>query len=109
MPVIITTSHDTCNAPNHSFSGRSLTRIRCRMLMVIHKITIGRKKRGEAPEGTYGQATPTARISPIISSRTRVSHSNHSRRLNVCSMGQSQSQNYPTTLPYSYLRQKNGG
>src|ERR1700741_2535066 len=37
--------------------------------------------------GTYcGQTTPTPRINAIISRRTRVNHSSHSRRLNVCSM-----------------------
>ena len=55
--------------------------------MVIHRMMIGRKKRVLPVGGEYcGQTTPTARISAIMSSRTLVSHSNHSRRVNVCSM-----------------------
>ncbi len=55
--------------------------------MVIHRMTIGRNNRGAPVEGMYcGQTTPTPRISAIISRRTFVSHSSHSRRLSVCTM-----------------------
>src|SRR6516225_6836129 len=67
IAVIMATSPDTCNAPNHDAVGSNRTRIRCRIPMVIHKTMIGRKDRAVPAGGEYcGQTTPTPRISAIM-------------------------------------------
>src|SRR6266853_4836605 len=86
MPVVYTTpvttmmSHATCRPPCHPASGIHRTRISSRLPSMIQKMMMGRNNRLVACPAAYcGQNTPTARISTIISSRTRASHCSHSR------------------------------
>src|ERR1700722_1262011 len=81
----MTTSQVTCSPPCHGACGSHRNKMRCRMPSVIQKMIRGRKKRLPGEAGTYfGHTTPTARMSVIISRRTRVSHSSHSFMLALC-------------------------
>src|SRR6201981_1098491 len=79
-PVTTTMSQTTCKPPCHPASASHRTRMSSRLPSMIQKMMMGRNSRLVACPAAYcGQNTPTARISTIISSRTRASHCSHSR------------------------------